>query len=119
MSTRPSSRRVCSTITTASAPGGNRRAGHDLDRLPGGDFAGEPLAGAHLADDFQLARQIDGAHRVAVADGARQRRGIAVGRDIFRQHAPGGLRKRNLLDGGERPPAAHVPQNGLASIHKS
>jgi hypothetical protein len=49
----------------------------------------------------------------------RQRRGIAIGCSIFRQYAPGGVRKRNILDGWERSPAAHVPQNGLASIHKS
>ena len=85
---------------------------------PAASVPGEALAGAHLADDFELSGQIDGAHRVTVAHTPRQGRGIAVGRGIFGQHAPGRPPQRNLLDGGEGAPAAHVAQNGLASIHK-
>ena len=105
-------------MTTASAPDGNGRAGHDLHRLPRGDLPGEALAGAHLADDFQLSRQIDGAHRIAVAHRARHRRGIAIRRGVRREHAPGGLREGNFLDGGMGAPLAHGAENGFASIHK-
>ena len=116
--TCPPSRRVCSIITTASAPDGNGRAGHDLDGLPRGELSGEALAGAHFADDLELSGQIDGAHRVAVADGSRHRGRIAVRGDILREHASGGIGKGNLLDGGLGAPLAHGAENGFASIRK-
>ena len=99
--------------------GGNGRAGHDLDRLAGGDVAGKTFAGADFADDFELPGQIGGAHRVAVADGARQRGGIAVGGDIFGQHAPGGLEQAEVSStAGACAPRAHRAEHGFASLEK-
>ncbi len=79
---------------------GQGRAGHDGDCLSGAGFAREAFARADLADDIQLAREIRRAHRKTIADGAGKRRGIAVGRHGFRQHASHGGEQRGLLDGG-------------------
>ncbi len=98
--------------------GRNGRAGHDLHGLPFGELSGETLARAHFPDNLELSRQIDGAHRVAVAHRSRNRGRIAVRGGVRREHAPGGIRKGNLLDRGLGAPLAHSAENGFASIHK-
>ena len=72
--------------------------------MSAGDFAGEALPGAHFADDQQFARQVGGAHSVAVAHGAGERGGVAVGGDVFGQHAAGRGVERDCfrLGGGTR-----------------
>ena len=91
-------RRVCSTITTASAPAGMGAPVMISTACPGSDRAREPLARANLADDLQLAGKIDGAHGESVAHRARQRRRVAVGRDIFGEHASRGAIEPGLFD---------------------
>ena len=98
--------------------GGNGCAGHDLDGLSFGDAPFEAPAGAHLADDLELSRQIDGAHGIAVAHGARDGGGIAVGFGVRREHAPGGIGEGNFLDGRLDAALAHGAENGFAGIHK-
>ena len=98
--------------------GRDGRAGHDLHCLARADDAVEALARAHFADDFERAGQIDGAHCVAIADGARERRRIAVGGDIFRQHASRRLGKSGPLGGRLRAQSAHHAENGLASFRE-
>ena len=95
---------------------GNGRAGHDFNRLAGTDCAREALAGAHLANDLQLAGQVDGAHGITVANRAGRGRDVAVGCDVFGQQASGGGFQARLFDGWDRARCAYVGEDGLASL---
>ena len=97
---------------------GNGRAGHDFDRLAGTDYAREALAGAHLADDLQLAGQVGGTHGITVANRAGHGGDVAVGGDVFGQHASGGRFQAGLFDGGDRARGAYGRENGLAGLGK-
>ncbi len=66
------------------------RAGHDLDCLSSAHFAEESFAGAHFADDLQLAGEVDGAHGEAIAHGAGESGDIAVGGHVFGEHTSHG-----------------------------
>ena len=98
--------------------GRHGRSGHDFDRLSRAQFAGESFAGAHFADDLQLARKIDGADGIAVAHGAGEGGRIAVCRDIHGKYASGSFRERDLFRYGTSASLAHGAQHGFAGIGK-
>ena len=75
------------------------RTGHDFDGLAGTDLAIEALAGADFTDDFQIAGQIDGAHRVSVAHRTCDGGIVAVRRDGLGQDAPGSGFQRDAFGG--------------------
>jgi hypothetical protein len=79
--------------------GRNGRAGHDLDRFAAPEFAQAGNAGSHFTGDAQPAGQVLGAHREAVAEGAREGRVIAIGMDGLGEHAAAGGIERNFFDG--------------------
>ena len=91
-----------STITTASAPYGQRRAGHDLPGLA----RRRPRAGASLSrGDRRRARgastgrraDVGGAHRPAVHRGLLERRDVVVRARVAREHAAERERERDVL----------------------
>ena len=63
MRTRPPSRVVCSTMTTASAPAGIGAPVMISTAWPGATAPSKLLAGPHLADHLEGGRQIDRAQR--------------------------------------------------------
>ena len=82
---------------------GQLRAGVDRDALAGPDRPSPGRAGARLAGDgeLDLARVrvmgVGGAHRVAVHRALLEGRQVEVAGDVRREHAPEGLRKRDVL----------------------
>jgi hypothetical protein len=64
---------------------------------------------AHFADDPEFAREIYGANREAVANGAGQSRHVTVGGDILGENAAGRFREWNI--GGRR--LGSEPADGL------
>ncbi len=98
ISTRLPWRDVYSTITTASAPGRCRRAGHDSRALarfqPDGSFgrrSGFDLSN-HLERGGNL-NEVSGSHGIAVARGSREGRKIAVGSYWLSQDLSGTLKQ--------------------------
>ena len=82
------------------APVGQHAAGEDARGFAGADVAGERPAGRDLADHAQMrgrARDVGGAHRIAVHGGDVLRRLGAPRREIFGQHAAFGVVERHLL----------------------
>ena len=95
---------------------GNGRASHDLDCLARTHYAREALPGADFANHLELARQVDGAHRIPIANRAGQRGDVAVGSDIFGQHASGGGFQTHFFGGGCRARGAYGGEDGLAGL---
>jgi hypothetical protein len=62
-------------------------------------MAGETLSRSNFADDFETARQIDGAHGIAVANRARERWRIAVRSDVHSQYTPGSFDEPDIFYG--------------------
>jgi len=76
------------------------------------------FTGADCSNDFERAGQVGGPHRVAVADGARQGREVAIGGGAFGQYAAGSFGQRDLFDGGQGASLTHVAEHRLASFVK-
>ena len=95
-----------SIITTASAPGRHRRAGHDLHAFSGTNGAIEIVSRLDFADALQRRirrRNIGGAHRESVARRAVKGRVVAIGDHGIGQHAPAGASKVHNFTGGLMP----------------
>ena len=75
-------------------------AGHDLDRLAGGEGGtGPALAGSEETDDRAIERRA-GVEREAVAGGAIEGRLVAVGEDRTGEGAAVGGEEREMVFGG-------------------
>src|SRR5215469_6061327 len=72
-------------------------AGHDFDGLARSDHVLKNLSSPNFADNFQFARGVSGADRVAVACGAGKRRIIAIGRNGFGKDTSWRGEDRDLL----------------------
>ncbi len=94
------------------------RAGHNFHGLPPLDSPFEPRARANFADDFKFARSFGGADCKSIAHGARRGRRIAVGRDVFRQHASGGSEKVRGFDAREPARRANALDHYFAGFSK-
>ena len=79
---------------------------------------GEALAGAHFADDLQLAGNVGGADGVSIAHRAGDGRRIAIRGDVFGQHASRRGHEGNLFDGGSGTRATHGADHGFARFGK-
>ena len=64
---------------------------------PAANSAFEAVAGTDLADHAQCSRHIFCVNGKSVAHRARQRRQIAVGKNLLRQYAPGRAFETQLL----------------------
>ncbi len=123
---RRARRRSTSTGTTASAPGGQRRPGHDARGLVRGrPGTGVGRAGRDVPDDLQDgrellagARHVRDPHRVPVHGAAVERRQGHRHRDVVDQDAALGVEQVQLdgFGGGGRsrgcPPDARPPTTG-------
>ncbi len=118
MRTRPFRRCVCSTITTASAPAGMGAPVMISTACPGPTSPANRSPARTSPMTSQLARQVDGAHGIAVAHRARQRGSVAVGGNVFGQHASGCFIQPGFLRLWNLPPRACFPQHGFPSFRE-
>ena len=95
---------------------GHGSAGHDFNRLANPDRAFENFPGAHFADHLQVAGQIGRADGKSIAGRARKGRIIAVGEDVFGEHATVTLIELRGLAPGER---SHFPQHAIARLFEA
>ena len=87
-----------------------------IPALPGPTTPAKRSRCGHLADDFQLAGQVGGAHRIPVANRAGGGGHVPVGSGVFGQHAPGGRFQGHLFNGGGSARGAYGRENGLAGL---
>ncbi|PWU03493.1 MAG: hypothetical protein C5B51_18930 [Terriglobia bacterium] len=97
---------------------GNRRTGHDLDRLPRLYFALKTFPGAHLADDFEFPGNIAGSNGISVAHRTGERWHVTVRGDVFRKHASRGARQMNLFRAKHVALATNMQEDALARFGK-
>ena len=93
---------------------GQGSAGHDLDCSSCAHFALEHCTCAHFADDAEFAGDIRCAHGEPIPSGTVERRIIAVGGDVFGQHATGGIEHLHSLR--MAPLRRDFPQDAFASF---
>ena len=79
----------------------NRRARHDLNRFTGFQRTLKTLPGPDLADYPNPPRHVNGSDREAIPHRAVERRIIAVGGNIFSEHARLTALDRDSLGNGQ------------------
>ena len=102
----------------AVGTGWNRGSGHDLNRLADADQTRIDLTGPDFARHSQTSGQVGGSCGEAIADGAVERRVVAISNGVLGQHTAHYRGKRYNLDAGWQCGRPHLPQYGGSGIKK-
>jgi hypothetical protein len=93
-------------------------AGHNLNGLAWLQDCVRKLTGPDFPGDAEAAGDVGGVDRETIAHGTVERRVIAVGKDVGRQHAAGGFNERNVFGLWRLSKLADLTQNGGTGVEK-